>query len=235
MKRLDERRLLALWDLAVDRHPIDRALILLADVAAAPADLPIGQRDQRLLELRATLFGARIEATATCASCGQRLELAFTAEQALGVGVPEDGAIEASCAGLRLRLRRPTSRDLAAVADAPPDEAPRQLLERLLLSVDPPAHASAVVTEDVVAAAGDALRAASPASEILLETVCPECGASASLLFDPVTQVWSEIDAAARRLLWEAHSLALAYGWTEAETFALPASRRRRYLELVGA
>jgi hypothetical protein len=235
MKRLDERRLLALWDLAVERHPIDRALILLAEVAEAPADLSIGERDRRLLELRAELFGSRIETTATCTGCGQRLELAFTAEQALGVEATEDGAIEASCKGLRLRLRRPTSRDLAAVADAPLHKASRHLIERLLLSGDAQALGSAVLSDEVVAVAGEALRVASPDSEILLETVCPECGTSASLLFDPVTHVWSEIDAAARRLLWEAHSLALAYGWTEAESFAVPASRRRRYLELVGA
>jgi hypothetical protein len=235
MNRLDEPRLLALWDVAVERHPIDRALILLADVAEAPAGLPIGERDRQLLELRAALFGSRIETTAKCTNCGRQMELAFTAEQALASEAIEAGAVEALCDGLRLQLRHPTSRDLAAVADAPPDQATRRLIERLLLSVDPPAGASTILSDEAVAAVGDALRAASPDSEILLETICPECDASVSLLFDPVAHVWGEVDAAARRLLWEVHSLALAYGWTEAETFALPASRRRRYLELLRA
>lgn len=235
MIALDERRLLTLWDMAVERHPIDRALILLADLAEAPADLPIGERDRRLLELRAALFGSRIETTATCADCGQRLDLVFTAEQAIGSGAMEQAVVEAACGSVRLTLRQPTSRDLAAVADAPADRAPRLLVERLILSVDPSEQEVATLSGEVVVAAEEALRAASPDSEIILETVCAECGAAASLLFDPVTHVWSEFDAAARRLLFEAHSLALAYGWTEAETFALPPARRRRYLELVGA
>lgn len=242
MWTLDDRRLLTLWDCVADRHLIDRALGILAataddDAAESPADLPIGRRDRRLLEIRAAWFGSRIETTAECDSCGALLEIGFDAEDVFGPGGEGAGAIETSWEGRPLRLRPATSRDLAAVAHEPPSRAPRRLVERLLLPAGEPAGESAAdaLCDGAVAAAGEALREASPDSEILIEAACSECGAAASLSFDPASQVWSEIDAAARRLLWEIHVLAGAYGWTEAEILALPASRRWRYLEILSA
>ena len=47
--------------------------------------------------------------------------------------------------------------------------------------------------------------------------------------------VWAEIESRARRLLWEVHTLAAAYGWSEGETLALSSSRRANYIRLVQA
>ena len=46
---------------------------------------------------------------------------------------------------------------------------------------------------------------------------------------------WAELDAWARRLLREIHTLARFYGWSEAEILALSPLRRRCYLEMVQA
>ena len=35
--------------------------------------------------------------------------------------------------------------------------------------------------------------------------------------------------------MWEVHTLATAYGWSEAETLALGDARRAMYLEMVSA
>jgi hypothetical protein len=43
------------------------------------------------------------------------------------------------------------------------------------------------------------------------------------------------VEALARRVLWEVHTLACAYGWTESETLALSPARRARYLQMVHA
>jgi hypothetical protein len=43
------------------------------------------------------------------------------------------------------------------------------------------------------------------------------------------------MDARARALLAEVHSLARAYGWTEPEILALSPQRRAAYLEMAGA
>ncbi len=47
------------------------------------------------------------------------------------------------------------------------------------------------------------------------------------------TQLWREIHAWAKRQLDEVHTLASAYGWSEADILAMSASRRRRYVSLV--
>ena len=47
--------------------------------------------------------------------------------------------------------------------------------------------------------------------------------------------VWAEIESRARRLLWEVHTLASAYGWSEAETLSLSAARRASYMRMVQA
>ena len=45
--------------------------------------------------------------------------------------------------------------------------------------------------------------------------------------------LWAEIHAWAQQLLRDVHTLAIAYGWSETEVLALPAARRRAYLDLV--
>ena len=47
--------------------------------------------------------------------------------------------------------------------------------------------------------------------------------------------VWAEIESRARRVLWEVHTLASAYGWSESESLALGDRRRAVYLEMVHA
>lgn len=74
--------LLAAWEQGAGQPPLERALTLLAvvDPSAPPealATLTIGERDARLLALRAATFGATVEATADCPACREHLELAF--------------------------------------------------------------------------------------------------------------------------------------------------------------
>ncbi|HUD55174.1 MAG TPA: hypothetical protein VMR02_08095 [Terracidiphilus sp.] len=45
----------------------------------------------------------------------------------------------------------------------------------------------------------------------------------------------TQIEARARRLLYEVHTLAAAYGWSEREILSLSAPRRALYLEMVRA
>jgi hypothetical protein len=80
---------------------------------------------------------------------------------------------------------------------------------------------------------GRALALADPHAEIRLPLQCPACGHGWEETLDIASFTWEEIEARARRLLFDVHTLASAYGWTEAEILSLGASRRARYLELV--
>ena len=66
MQRLTAEKILAVWEAGRPQHALDRALTILA--AASPgasrealADLTIGERDARLLQLRALVLGPRAE------------------------------------------------------------------------------------------------------------------------------------------------------------------------------
>jgi hypothetical protein len=47
--------------------------------------------------------------------------------------------------------------------------------------------------------------------------------------------LWTEVRAAARRLLLEVHALASSYGWREADVLEMSPPRRHAYLSMVGA
>ncbi len=152
MQSLSPAQILALWETARPQHALDRALtILLAATPgasrAALADLPIGERDTRLLELRALLFGPRAEGFAECPCCAERIDfpldfaaLATPAEERASVG-PANAPAEhtAETNGTILRFRVPTSRDLAVAATAPDSSsALHWLVQRCVLSPNDP-------------------------------------------------------------------------------------------------
>jgi hypothetical protein len=62
---------------------------------------------------------------------------------------------------------------------------------------------------------------------------CPSCRAWMELELDPFVLLGREFRLGVDRLLVEAHCLAFHYGWSEDQIFALPRSRRWRYLELL--
>src|SRR5262245_17609342 len=77
---LSAEQILRVWEDGRDRHPLDRALVVLgAGLPWASWDelcrLPIGQRDAALLELRARTLGDRLELLVHCPACGARAEV----------------------------------------------------------------------------------------------------------------------------------------------------------------
>jgi hypothetical protein len=77
------------------------------------------------------------------------------------------------------------------------------------------------------------MAAADPRADVELALACPACAHEWTAAFDAAAFLWSELDAWTRRTLHDVHTLATAYGWTEAEVLAL-GRRRHVYLELVG-
>ena len=78
MDSLSAAKLLEVWERGAKSVPVGRALLLLgADDAARSeqlAQLSIGQRDARLLELRAQTFGPLLSCLGTCPACRENLE-----------------------------------------------------------------------------------------------------------------------------------------------------------------
>src|SRR5215470_4987716 len=139
MGELTPAALLAAWEQGHGHGPTLRALALLA--AASPeasreelSELPLGERDRRLLELRRELASGPLAAVARCPACGAELEAALDQGRLAAAAGGEDTAGEpgeqgaagdegSECdpggpvlrrGGLELRFRPPNSLDLLA-------------------------------------------------------------------------------------------------------------------------
>ena len=128
------------------------------------------------------------------------------------------------------RFRLPTSRDLALVACERRSTKPLRSARacRLGTALSSSARRTRSTRWERIRGRGSPRRDAPGAD-------CPECDREWKESLDLTSFVWAEVESRARRLLVEVHPLASAYGWSEAETFALSEARRAIYLEMVRA
>jgi hypothetical protein len=238
VRQLSAYEIVRLCEWGRDRHPVDRALMLLR--AAAPeadaeslARLPVGRRDALLLQLRARTSGERLEFEARCRKCGERLEFANRADELL-VAAPEPrGVFESE--NWKIEYRLPDSNDLAAIAgvrDA--GEARARLIGRCVVAARRAGAAVAVeeLPEGVRGALAARLAEEDPQADITFKLRCPACGHAWTAAFDILSFFWSELEAHARQLDCEVAAIARAFGWAEEKILAMSAARRARYLEL---
>ena len=244
MQPLTNAEVVSLWESAAPRTAAERALALVA--AAAPsagvdalARLSIGQRDLRLMELRAAMFGQRLELVGDCAACGAPFEVATRIGALIADTLRDDAAppLELGVDGIHLRVRLPDSTDLAAASRAADSHAAARLLfERCVLSAvgdDGTPLAVDALPSTVMDAVAARLRDADPQAEVELALRCPECAHEWTATFDIAAFIWSELEASAGRLLVDVHTLARAYGWRERDILAMTSRRRQAYLDLI--
>lgn len=229
MRILSNLELLQLWERGSDLHPLDRALLTLS--TALPhepydslADWPLGRRNTALAEVRTACFGQKMQGWIACPQCGERLEFAMDADALRG----DAGEPSVDFRGRSFRL--PTSRDLATIAsERDTSDATFRLLQRCCIEE----RAAEEWSEQEMEEAGNRLAEADPMAETRVNLRCTQCGLEWDEPLDIAAWLWTEIEARARRLLLEVHTLASAYGWTEAEILSLSELRRTAYLEMV--
>lgn len=237
--------LLELWERGSGRPPAHQAALLAA--AARPDGSPeaaasssIGRRDDRLLALRERIFGSRLDATVACPACDDALELAFDVDDVRGGEAgPADppATLSLDLHGIEVRFRLPTGLDAIAIAALGDVEtARRALLERCLLAArrDGEPMTAAALPAPVADAVAARMAEADPDADIQLVLTCPSCAHAWIETFDIASFLWDELDAWATRTLDEVHTLASAYGWSEADVLGMSPRRRRHYLEVVG-
>jgi len=233
MRALTTREMLDIWERGEAAGAVQRSLELIAVSDGLALDrvfaLGIGARNARLLDLRETMFGRRVEATAECPNCGEAAEFAFETGD-LRIGAGDGGAtFELAVEQWRFTLRLPVCADLL---DLPPGiEAARQTLFRgCIVSADgPPAPAQWPLS--VLQGAAEAIAARDPQAQLDIDLTCAACGHRRLVAFNIAQFLWAELAEAGRRLIDEVTVLARAFGWSEAETLALSPARRRKYLE----
>ena len=217
---LDMRVAVALLSRLTDRAddaPIDWATVSVTDI------------DTLLLRLRQNVLGDVVRAEVSCADpgCQARVDIAFSINDYLehhrptttAVAVIEGGWYRIADRDVTFRL--PQAADQIAIAlETEPEVA---LLRRCVRS-----EGAALASQEVVESAMEAL-APSLCSE--LEGVCPSCGATVEVTFDPLQFTLRELRDQAAFIYEEVCSIAERYHWSETDILAMPTRRRARYAE----
>jgi hypothetical protein len=234
MRMLSNPELLELWERGCGLHPLDRALLTLAfALPAEPYDSlagwTLGKRNEALIRLRRACFGSAFTGWVACPQCCERLEFSFDAQPLL------EQRAEAESLTINGRSFRPlTSRDLASIAGETDERAAALRLLRQCC-IEPSEMETDVFTEAELDSIDELLAEVDPLSETLLDFSCAACSHRFREPLDVDMWLWAEIEARARRLLYDVHTLAAAYGWSEREILSLSEPRRALYLEMVRA
>jgi hypothetical protein len=85
----------------------------------------------------------------------------------------------------------------------------------------------------VVDSISESMEEADSSVQIRLRLACDACGHAWMRPFDMLSYLWTELDVFCRRVLFDVHRLARAYGWSERDILELPPWRRHMYLQLV--
>lgn len=254
MRALSAAQLLTAWERGQGQPSFQRALVLLAEAcpeltADQLAQLSLGERDGRLLDLRELTFGSQLVSLASCPACGEALEFSFRAEEIRATSESEKtteplgGCRQAALQTLTIvskefdvLFRLPNSLDLAAIAASHDADAGQQLLlQRCILEarqLDEEINSSRLPAE-LLEAIALRMEEADPQANVQLNLSCLQCGHQWQAVFDIESFFWTELQVWAERLLREVHVLARAYGWREADILAMSPYRRQFYLGML--
>ena len=211
---ISDQRLLALYDAALPLAPHGRAALVVAEVlppALDGATLTLGDRDRLLWAFKRAKFGPRADAVFDCAACSEAISFSVPADFEL----PEATAsvAEVRYEGRTYVLKLPVA-GVGTLQDRICADAPWE-------------------RGDFRKKAAAALDKADPGMDVVFDIACPECGAENPRGFDAFAFLWRDLIERVERTFSDVALLARAFGWTEAETLALPPYRRARYVEMV--
>jgi hypothetical protein len=204
---------------------------------ASLADLPIGERDMRLLSLRELSLGGVLHAFVQCPACEAELSFELRAEDLRSDAAPaEPGTTyEVTAGAVHSRFRLPTTLDFVDLpVSADVAVVRRELARRCVLRAERdglPLDLD-VLPPQLIDEISEEMSRCDPQAETAINMSCPVCDHHWSGLFDIATFLWAEITSLTNRLLREVDILARAYGWKEADILRLSASRREAYLQL---
>ncbi|MEU4039645.1 hypothetical protein [Streptomyces collinus] len=242
---MTEERVLEVWEQGLRQRPTTRGPLLATLAAHTGVEvtrLPLAALNSLLLELRSAAFGDTLACTADCPGCGEILDVAVSTRELRPPGadtesVPaEAGTATLATQGLAVTYRALTGGDLLAVDPDGPD-ARLALLRRCVVSVRPvqdPAQdpMREPVPDTVLEEVAQQLADLDPGADTTVALTCPRCHHHWSAAFDIAEHLWADIDGCVRRLLYEVHALARAYGWSEADVLTVSPARRQFYLEV---
>ncbi|RZJ46873.1 MAG: hypothetical protein EON87_02980 [Brevundimonas sp.] len=199
------------------------------------ADLPLGQRNGLLMQVRRELFGSTLDIRVPCPKCREPVVVEVSIDDILPEGWSPAGpsAIHLNIGPLQIEARPPRTRDLAGIQpDDHSDTTRRVLIERSVLKVldgarEVPTHD---LDDAAIAVIAEALANADPLADIRLSLECPSCATPWMWRFGIADLLWRELTSKVEGLFDEVHDLAIRYGWSEADILSMTSARRTAYL-----
>jgi len=206
----------------------------------AVRNLSVGDREALLLHLHRLIFGESIPCVVTCPSheCGAAMELELTVSALLGPAPLEVHELHEATVGRRRAVFRvPTGADqenAAEIAAEDIDAAADRILRSCVKTIGGRSRLTKRQLQELREALPPLMAELDPQADIVLQLVCPDCELAFSVPFDAGAYLESALRDRRAELLEDVHQLAVTYHWAEAEILALPAERRRLYLDLIG-
>lgn len=232
--------LLTLWEHGRDLSLLRKTLLLLE--LSFPefdsnevAELSIGERDIKLLELRESMFGPVLMNRIDCPECRQSMEWEMKTEDLIPADYkPVNGQVfELHSGNYKINFRLPNSRDVMEVlSENIPDAG--SLAKRCILEIRQKGNKKLKkVPDNVIGQLNDKMEELDPAADIRMSVSCPECSCNWQARFDIMSYLWFEIDNWAIRLFRDVYTLASAFGWSEQDILSMNAGRRQLYVEMI--
>lgn len=238
----DTEALLTLWECVLGQPAGARDDALLRDSfeGAEPART-LGERNARLMELHARLFGCEIELLSHCPACGTMAQFSGNCEALAAQMWPKLDNAPPHCLEVQghvIEFRMPDSADIVIASGEEGDEDfTLLLLDRCVLACT--REGDHVPIRELPAPVLDALsqhmETLDPGASVSFALDCPQCATRWQAPLDVGEMVWQKVRAAAERVLLDIDVLARAYGWTEREVLRLNPLRRAAYLQMVTA
>ena len=251
LRPVEEQDQAFLLDTRTGLAPATRASRLLARCVEegwqhlVPA-LTVGDREALLLQLRRLTLGDDMECLVSCPApdCGTLLQVELDVRDVLLPAYSDvrreyelTAGREGATVPVRFRLPQAADLDRASdIASLDPERAATELLEACVREVSGAADLSLRGVDDqAVEAIEQKMAELDPQAEIELDLSCSQCSQPFSVVLDAGAFLLQELDERAEQLLVDVHTLALYYHWSESDIMTMPAARRLRYLDLLGA
>ncbi len=239
---LDTEALLTLWERALGQPAgvRDDALLRASFEGAEPVRT-LGERNARLMELHARLFGREIELLSDCPACHTVAQFSGNCDALAAQMWPKlenTGPHRLEAQGHVIEFRLPDSADIAiASADEGDEDFTQLLLDRCVLACTREGHDVPVrqLPEPVLDALSQHMETLDPGASVSFALDCPQCATHWQAPLDVGEMLWQKVRAAAERVLLDIDMLARSYGWTEREVLRLSPLRRAAYLQMVTA
>jgi hypothetical protein len=203
----------------------------------SPELLMVGRANAQLLRLYVALFGSHLACATTCPRCGEALELEIDARELLArEPAPPALPVRFEVEGWDISFRPPTEGDVDAVMGERNAAVARDmLLQRCVNECRRGAErmTSSMVPAEVMASVSARMGELDPLATLDFDLGCGRCAHGWVSALEVDSLLWVQLDAWARRLLREVHTLAKAYSWSERDILTMSPWKRQLYLDLV--